>query len=385
MNALPTLGPRLLVVLTASTLGCGFAREDAEARAQREEVHPRGEYVAYQTRQIDTVALEAAEGGTMAWPSPTLRKVTTLGDFDGPPESVLGSIEDAAIDGTGYIYILDGRFNNVRVLDPRGRPVHQFGRQGGGPGEFRRPTALFVNARDEVVVADVARRLHVFRRDGDAVGYSHTISVEASPNDVCATQHSYVLQVNSPDTIDVVQLYTPDGELEHTFGRIYVTDNALVRHALSEGYIACGEEDVVYLAPASGIADVRSHDREGIGRWATVIEGYTPIRIVADAQGMGVQLPEDGFHRTESLIALPGGRVLLQIAHVENNGSGSAGAPTKLYSLLFRGADGHLLCASTRLPRVIAAAPETIVTATAGIVPRIEVWKGSGGITCGES
>ena len=58
------------------------------------------------------------------------------------------SIRNVAFDGAGNLYLLDGTrmagTSHVVTVDAVGRYVRDFGRAGGGPGEFRAPTQLVV-------------------------------------------------------------------------------------------------------------------------------------------------------------------------------------------------------------------------------------------------
>ncbi len=53
------------------------------------------------------------------------------------------SVHDAAFSGHAW-YLVDSRGNQIHQLDPEGKLVRSFGREGGGPGEFRGP--LYVAA-----------------------------------------------------------------------------------------------------------------------------------------------------------------------------------------------------------------------------------------------
>ena len=81
------------------------------------------------------------------------------------------AIQDIGFDGAGNLYLLDGSDagggRRVVVVDAAGRHVRDFGRPGGGPGEFQRPTELIVWADGRSLVGDMMRGYHVFRPDGE--------------------------------------------------------------------------------------------------------------------------------------------------------------------------------------------------------------------------
>ncbi|MCY3700962.1 MAG: hypothetical protein OXH46_15190 [Gemmatimonadetes bacterium] len=82
------------------------------------------------------------------------------------------AIRNVAFDGAGNLYVLDGAgvagATHVVVVDAVGRYVRDFGRGGGGPGEFRAPTQLVVWEDGRAVVEDMMRRgYHIFSPDGE--------------------------------------------------------------------------------------------------------------------------------------------------------------------------------------------------------------------------
>ena len=57
-------------------------------------------------------------------------------------EDFFGVIVDIETDAEGNAYLLDGQLTEIRVYDPTGTYLRTIGREGEGPGEFRRPAAL---------------------------------------------------------------------------------------------------------------------------------------------------------------------------------------------------------------------------------------------------
>ncbi len=53
-----------------------------------------------------------------------------------------GVIRDAAPGPDGQVYLLDGQLSEVQVYDADGKHLGTLGREGDGPGEFRRPAAV---------------------------------------------------------------------------------------------------------------------------------------------------------------------------------------------------------------------------------------------------
>ncbi|WP_337169732.1 hypothetical protein [Gemmatimonas aurantiaca] len=82
----------------------------------------------------------------------------TNGDFT--PPSLFA--KDIAADRAGNLYVLDRASNSVYRYDARGARVATFGRNGRGPGEIVRATAIGTTAEGGVVVADNGKRALVF-------------------------------------------------------------------------------------------------------------------------------------------------------------------------------------------------------------------------------
>lgn len=69
-----------------------------------------------------------------------------------------------AIDASDNIYISNGTGSNVQIYDRKGMPLGVFGRVGPDPGEFERPTGLWIDASNRIFVADEStRRVQVFQ------------------------------------------------------------------------------------------------------------------------------------------------------------------------------------------------------------------------------
>ncbi|HEX6038303.1 hypothetical protein [Longimicrobium sp.] len=81
-------------------------------------------------------------------------------------------ITDIGVDTRGLVYAGDG-LQRVLVLDGRGRLVREFGRMGGGPGEFQSIGNVHLLPGDSLFVYDgLAHRATVYRPGSDRVAYT---------------------------------------------------------------------------------------------------------------------------------------------------------------------------------------------------------------------
>lgn len=74
---------------------------------------------------------------------------------DDEEDVIFGVIADVAVDQNSNVYLLDAQLNEVLVFDAGGEYVRSVGREGEGPGEFRRPAGLFLTAAGDVAVVQM--------------------------------------------------------------------------------------------------------------------------------------------------------------------------------------------------------------------------------------
>jgi hypothetical protein len=70
-------------------------------------------------------------------------------------EDLFGVISDIDIDATGEVYLLDSQLSEVKVYSKDGEYLRSLGREGEGPGEFRRPAAMFFTDDGKVAVVQM--------------------------------------------------------------------------------------------------------------------------------------------------------------------------------------------------------------------------------------
>lgn len=86
------------------------------------------------------------------------------------PNYALTTIRDLDFDPkTGRVYILQHEEASFKIFDPQGRLLAAVGREGEGPGEFRRPYALAWRQERLGVTDHALKRLSWFTGDGDLV------------------------------------------------------------------------------------------------------------------------------------------------------------------------------------------------------------------------
>ena len=114
------------------------------------------------------LALAAPESFADAGPREVvLQELWRLGGDAADARQMFGVISDICIDDEGRLYVVDEQLSRVAVFSPDGRFIREIGREGDGPGEFRRPRRVFLSPDDEVCVVSSSRGVvHVFAPDG---------------------------------------------------------------------------------------------------------------------------------------------------------------------------------------------------------------------------
>ena len=94
--------------------------------------------------------------------------ILTIGEFDGPEEYLLYRARGARRLSNGNILIANGGTNELRFYDPNGIHLQSVGREGDGPGEFRRMREPWPLGSDSIAIWDSrSARLSVFDVDGE--------------------------------------------------------------------------------------------------------------------------------------------------------------------------------------------------------------------------
>lgn len=185
-----------------------------------------------------------------------------------PPEELrnlhLGTVRHLAVDeATGRVVLLDASNRRVVVWDPSSGDIVEFGREGDGPGEFRRPQHVWT-AEGTIYVEDPSRgTIEIFTFDGQW-RTSHRIMLENLGGHGAVTRAGHLL-VPEDSGEGLISSYliseqageallTPDGTV--TGGDAQLPDHPLLARA---GLLRSREErfprsnDLVFTAAGSTI------------------------------------------------------------------------------------------------------------------------------------
>jgi hypothetical protein len=100
-----------------------------------------------------------------------LEELWRLGGNTDSDEEFFGVVNDVVVDDAGDVYILDSQLSEIKVYDSDGAYLRTIGREGEGPGEFRRPRAIFETAGGEIAVLQLMPgRIVLLTKQGDPAG-----------------------------------------------------------------------------------------------------------------------------------------------------------------------------------------------------------------------
>lgn len=105
--------------------------------------------------------------------APTTRSPEVLWRAGGMDDEavIFGVVTDITADDAGNLYLLDTQLNEVMVFSADGEYLRSIGREGEGPGEFRRPSGLFLTPDGNVAVLQtMPGRIVLMTPQGDPIG-----------------------------------------------------------------------------------------------------------------------------------------------------------------------------------------------------------------------
>jgi hypothetical protein len=116
----------------------------------------------------DTVVIRTVSGSVWG-DTATLVEEMRIGMFEGPDEYMLGNVRSLAVSLAGEIYLMDSQVPALRKYGPDGTHMVTFGREGGGPGEYKRPDGgLAVLPDGRVLLRDPGNsRFNVYSAEGE--------------------------------------------------------------------------------------------------------------------------------------------------------------------------------------------------------------------------
>jgi hypothetical protein len=129
---------------------------------------------SWQGRIIEQDSLLVVENPREPIESPRTIELEELWRLGGESEEeteFFGVIVSLLVDDSGDVYLLDQALNEIRVFSPKGKFLRTIGREGEGPGEFRRPEDMaFLPGNILAVMERVPGRIVLLTQTGEPAG-----------------------------------------------------------------------------------------------------------------------------------------------------------------------------------------------------------------------
>ena len=120
----------------------------------------------------DTVVVRTVSG--QVWESDRqLVSEVSVGVLEGADEYQFGNVRAFAVDESGRIFVFDAHVPALRVYSPDGTWLHDIGREGEGPGEYKQPdSGLAILPDGNVAIRDPGNgRIAIYSPEGDYLAY----------------------------------------------------------------------------------------------------------------------------------------------------------------------------------------------------------------------
>lgn len=147
------------ILLTASLVACSGDDPASRVVVERDTIG-------------DTLVVRTLAGSV--WEAPrSLEPEMRIGAFEGEDEYMLGDVSGFAVGPDGSIYIYDRQVPALRKYAPDGTYVATFGREGGGPGEYKQSDGgLAVLPDGRVLLRDPGNaRINVYSSTGEILDH----------------------------------------------------------------------------------------------------------------------------------------------------------------------------------------------------------------------
>jgi len=176
--------------LSATLVGALLAAGSCSSVSDEATGEVQGEWTSDRQQDGDTLMVRTLAGSIWG-DTASLVEELAIGQLDGEQQYLFGRIAGLAVALDGSVVAVDAQAAEVRIFSADGQHVRTFGREGGGPGEFRRPDLVEVTSDGRIVVRDpVAARFSLFSLQGEyltswsyASGYSTNAPFYVSDND----------------------------------------------------------------------------------------------------------------------------------------------------------------------------------------------------------
>jgi len=190
-------------------------------------------------------------------PVQQLREIGRFGGLDVPREQMFGNPVDLKIAQDGKIYILDSKDSDIKVFQKDGTFIRRLGREGSGPGEFKRPWTLHVLG-DYLYVSDTGNGRFQVLTKGGTYQKSVRLPVEFGQGMAFDNRANIYLNTRGFRSSKIISAYDQQGNLIREFGdlegrAIQFYDLTLIKKQIKNNEIPDNfKNEVLLIADNSG-------------------------------------------------------------------------------------------------------------------------------------
>jgi hypothetical protein len=230
---------------------------------------------------------------------------STIGALEGPEGDVIGLVADAFIGPDEAVYVLDGRFNDVKIFDPGGNYRDAFGGPGRGPGEIAIPQGLTRDAAGVVYVADENLEVHRFKQHAGKWEFLDKFFVGFPLFDICIIGTD-IFALGVRDTLPpVIHRFDSLGQHQESFAVPYRTASIDVRYALTDGQLFCSEDRGQIVVAFAKLPEIHAYAVDGSLLWVAGFDHFTAPAVLQHKGGTrfrtGMAETRDEMHETLSM------------------------------------------------------------------------------------
>lgn len=198
--------------------------------------------------------------------------------------------------------VLEGDAPFIKVFDYSGRLVQSIGRAGSGPGEFRAPSSVTFDARQQrVLVVDPSNaRVTVYAVRDSLASASFLTLEDIGIRSLCTLGvRLFGLARNAPTIIRELREDATTLSVSASFGEPRTNhphgSHPFVRTRASDGPLQCDESGNRIVAASSILGEVHVFDAATRAQSTTPIPGFERLTITVDNNSMTMAPPEAGF------------------------------------------------------------------------------------------
>ena len=289
---------------------------------------------------------------------------------------VIGEVAAVNTDANGNILILDEKYHELKIFDPGGRHLRTVGRAGRGPGEFLQPKTLDWLSADTLVITDGTRRGQLFERLPDgSVAFIRAFPTQVAVEGSCARDGDLWVHGMGPKGDRRVFRIDIDTErLSESLAPVVPEEHPILRRRRALGFMACSPALGLVVLTSRYFPEVQAFGFDGSARWASGIQGFTPMEFtIVDGGGLRQGIAEDagGFHWIVGAVFLDRSTLAVQVGWQTPESSEAGLGYAEIVTHLFSGHNGESLKVGTGIPLIHESTPGGFLASAHDPFPRV--------------